>query len=77
MYKINVPGKVWQLEVAEKFNRIYVCIDNEKICKIQMPEENVTSTLDVIEDKIANNLSDNIKRTFLNSRDHLLNKARV
>ena len=42
-----------------------------------MPEENVNSTLDVLEDRIANNLSDNIKRTFLNSRDHLLNKARV
>lgn len=37
-----------------------------------MPEEDVTD-VDVIEDKIANNLSDNIKRSFLNSRDPLLN----
>ena len=51
-------------------------IDNEQIFKIQMPEENVTE-VDVIEDKIANNLSDNIKRSFLNSRDPILNLARV
>jgi hypothetical protein len=68
MYKINMPGKVWQLEISNKLNRIYACVDNEQILKIQMPEENVTN-LDVLEDRIANNLSDNIKRSFLNSRD--------
>jgi len=42
-----------------------------------MPEENVANTLDILENNISNNLSDNIKRTFLNSRDNLLNEARV
>jgi len=76
MYKLNMPGKVWQIEISNKFNRMYVCVDNEQIFKIQMPEEKLSSMED-IEDKIANNLSDNIKRSFLNSKDHKLNLARV
>jgi len=76
MHKISMPGKVWQLEISYKFNRIYACIDEKNIVQLHMPEENVAN-MDVLEDKIANCLSDNIKRTFLSSRDNLLNNARV